>query len=296
MTRFALGGPALFALLSCAAAPNPQVISTTSGTGGAGTPVVMQTVGAQAPRPSRKELVKRILPHNVRLAIQEGGKSRRTASGVVIGNEKTPEGLVSYVLTNAHAVEMGDLKDPRLVVIVDDRAESTEFSGQVVATGSVPDMDLALLKVPGLPLTPAQLASDTELELGDDVVVAASPFGRALSLSGGMLSQVEWDKTSKVPRMVKTDAAIGYGASGGGIFSLESGKLLAIVEGYRTAKVGFAVAEQNFSFDVPMPGETFAAPSSKVRQFLHQHGFARLLGGAAGDSGPGAAGSQTASR
>ena len=44
--------------------------------------------------------------------------------------------------------------------------------------------------------------------------------------------------------MVKTDAPIGYGASGGGIFSLETGKLLAIVEGYRTAKVGFAVAEQ----------------------------------------------------
>jgi len=193
-------------------------------------------------------------------------------------------------------VDVDDLKAPKMVITQERHAELTEYPVEVVATGQVPDMDLALLKVPGLPLTPAQLASDTELELGDDVVVAASPFGRALSLSGGMLSQVEWDKTSKVPRMVKTDAAIGYGASGGGIFSLESGKLLAIVEGYRTAKVGFAVAEQNFSFDVPMPGETFAAPSSKVRQFLHQHGFARLLGGAAGDSGPGAAGSQTASR
>jgi len=51
--------------------------------------------------------------------------------------------------------------------------------------------------------------------------------------------------------------------------------------------VGFAVAEQNFSFDVPMPGETFAAPISKVRHFLRQQGFARLLG---------AEGSQTASR
>ena len=162
----------------------------------------------------------------------------------------------------------------------------------MVATGSVPDMDLALLKVPGLPLEPAQLASDSEPELGDDVVVAASPFGRALSLSGGMVSQLEWDKESKKPRMVKTDAAIGYGASGGGIFSLESGKLLAIVEGYRTAKVGFAVAEQNFSFDVPMPGETFAAPTAKVRTFLQQKGFARLLG----NGGSGTGGSQTASR
>jgi serine protease Do len=295
MNRFTLGVPALFALLSCAAAPTPAAVSAPSGTGGAGNaPVVMQAVGAQAPRVTRKELVKRILPHNVRLAIQEAGKARRTASGVVIGNEKTAEGrLVSFVLTNAHAVEMDDLKDPRLVVIVDDRADSTEYGAEVVATGSVPDMDLALLKVPGLPLEPAQLASDAELELGDDVVVAASPFGRALSLSGGMVSQVEWDKESKKPRMLKTDAAIGYGASGGGIFSLESGKLLAIVEGYRTAKVGFEVAEQNFSFDVPMPGETFAAPSAKVRQFLQQHGFARLLGnGAAGTGGS----PQTASR
>jgi serine protease Do len=292
MNRFSLGLPALFALLSCAAAPTPPP-SEAAGTGGAGSsPVVMQQVGTLTPRLTRKEQVKRILPHNVRLSILEDGKARRTASGVVIGSEQTPEGLVSYVITNAHAVEMEDLKDPRLVAIVDDRANSTEYKAHVVATGAVPDMDLALLKVPGLPLRPAQLAADAELELGDDVVVAASPFGRALSLSGGMVSQVEWDQESKTPRMVKTDAAIGYGASGGGIFSLESGKLLAIVEGYRTAKVGFAVAEQNFSFDVPMPGETFAAPSSKVRLFLQQKGFGRLL--AEGAAGTGS--SQTASR
>jgi len=284
MTRFALGLPALFALLSCAAAPNPQAVPASAIEG---TPVVVKPVGAYTPRPTRKEMVRRILPHNVRLAITEAGKSRRTASGVVIANEKTAEGAVSYVLTNAHAVERDDLKDPRLVVIVDDRGDSTEYTAEVVATGQVPDMDLALLKVPGLPLAAAQLAGDEELELGEDVVVAASPFGRPLSLSGGMVSQVDWDKQSRLPRMVKTDAAIGYGASGGGMFSLESGKLLAIVEGYRTAKVGFAVAEQNFSFDVPMPGETFAAPISKVRHFLRQQGFARLLG---------AEGSQTASR
>jgi S1-C subfamily serine protease len=138
-------------------------------------------------------------------------------------------------------------------------------------------MDLALLRVRGVELSPAELAEDLELELGEDVVVAACPFGKALSLSGGMLSQVEWDRESKSPKMVKTDAPIGYGASGGGIFSLETGKLLAIVEGYRTAKVGFAVADKDYSFDVPMPGETFAAPTSKVRGFLQSKGFGRLL-------------------
>lgn len=290
MTRLTLGLPALLAMLSCAAAPLPASSSLTS----AG-PLKVEgapVLEASSPRPSRKELVRRILPHNVRLALVEDGEVRRSASGVVIGNEHTAQGLVSYVLTNAHAVEPEELKSPRLVIFVDERGDTREYAAQVVATGSVPDMDLALVKVPGLPLEPAQLASDAELELGDDVVVAASPFGRPLSLSGGMVSQVDWDKQSKQPRMVKTDAPIGYGASGGGIFSLDSGKLLAIVEGYRTAKVGFAVAEKNFSFDVPMPGETFAAPGAKVRFFLQQHGFTRLLG----PTSPSPGASTTASR
>jgi S1-C subfamily serine protease len=213
----------------------------------------------------------------VRLVTTEGDKVRRTASGVVIGNERTEQGATTYVVTNAHAVEPGGLKNPKLVVTVEHRGDVTEYPAEVVATGSVPDMDLALLRVPGVALTPAQLASDDELEIGEDVIVAASPFGRALSLSGGMLSQVEWDRETKRPKMVKTDAPIGYGASGGGIYSLETGRLLAIVEGYRTAKVAFSVAEKDFSFDVPMPGETFAAPTSKVRRFLEQHGWLKLV-------------------
>ena len=171
---------------------------------------------------------------------------------------------------------MDGLEEPADGVTQERQGELSEYPVEVAAVGQVPDMDLALLKVPGVELAAAQLAEDAELELGEDVVVAACPFGKSTSLSGGMLSQVEWDHQAKCPQMVKTDAPIGYGASGGGIFSLETGKLLAIVEGYRTAKVGFAVANEDFSFDVPMPGETFAAPSAKVRKFLQSQGFARL--------------------
>jgi len=70
---------------------------------------------------------------------------------------------------------------------------------------------------------------------------------------------------------------IGYGASGGGIFSLESGKLLGIVEGYRTAKVSIPLPQETYSFDVPMPGETFAAPGAKIRRFLENHGLGALV-------------------
>jgi S1-C subfamily serine protease len=228
-------------------------------------------------RLSRKQVVRGILPSTVRLVVTEGGKARRTASGVVIGIERTSKGVASYVITNAHAVDVEDLKSPRMVITQERQGEVMEYPVEVAATGQVPEMDLALLRVPGEELKPAELAADTELELGEDVVVAACPFGKSLSLSGGMLSQVEWDTESKGPKMVKTDAPIGYGASGGGIFSAETGKLLAIVEGYRTAKVGFAVADKDYSFDVPMPGETFAAPTSKVRKFLESKGYSRLL-------------------
>jgi serine protease Do len=275
MNRFLLGAPALFAVLSCASA-SPSSPPAPVAEAPAVVAPVERAVAAPA-RPSRKQVVRGILPSTVRMLVTENGKTRRTASGVVIGTERTEKGVASYVITNAHAVGMDDLKSPRMVITQERQGELSEYPVEVAAVGQVPEMDLALLKVPGVELTAAQLAEDAELELGEDVVVAACPFGKSTSLSGGMLSQVEWDPQAKCPKMVKTDAPIGYGASGGGIFSLETGKLLAIVEGYRTAKVGFAVANEDYSFDVPMPGETFAAPSSKVRKFLQAKGFARLL-------------------
>jgi len=276
MNRFLLGAPALFAVLSCASAAAPSAPPAAIAEAPQRVVLPVRNV-VSAERPTRKQMVRQIIPHNVRLVVTEGGKSRRTASGVVIGIERTDKGVASYVITNAHAVDVADLKAPKMVITQERQAELSEYPVEVVATGQVPDLDLALLRVPGVELSPAELAADGELELGEDVVVAACPFGKSLSLSGGMLSQVEWDRESKSPKMVKTDAPIGYGASGGGIFSLETGKLLAIVEGYRTAKVGFAVEDKDYSFDVPMPGETFAAPTSKVRGFLESKGYGRLL-------------------
>ncbi|MBI3183891.1 MAG: trypsin-like peptidase domain-containing protein [Myxococcales bacterium] len=207
----------------------------------------------------------------------DGRDAKRTASGVVVGSELTTSGAQSYVLTNAHVLDTQGAKEPSLVVAVDHGLDSVEYAAEPVAVGKVPEMDLALVKVRGVTLAAAQLASEEELELGDDVVVVAAPFGRSLSLSGGIVSQVDRDPKSRALRMVKTDAPIGYGSSGGGVYSLSTGKLLAIVEGYRTAKVGFAMDQRDFSFEVPMPGETFAAPSSKVRAFLESSGFGRFL-------------------
>jgi S1-C subfamily serine protease len=227
--------------------------------------------------PSRKTVIRQVLPSNVRLLLRDGKEDAKTASGVVLGAEDSALGVASFVITNAHALDTAGLKEPKLFVLIEHQGEAVEYEAEPVAIGKVPEMDLALIKVPGARLQAATLASDEELEAGEDVVVAAAPFGRAISVTGGMVSHVEWDRKLRQPSMLKTDAAIGYGASGGGVFSLSTGNLLAIVEGYRTAKVGFNVAQERYSFDVPMPGETFAAPSSKVRAFLAEKGFSRLL-------------------
>src|SRR5207244_3101159 len=69
------------------------------------------------------------------------------------------------------------------------------------------------------------------------------------------------------------------GASGGGVFEVPSGKLVGLVEGYRTAKVAFGgISKDDFSFDVPMPGETFLSPPAKIRSFLMQSGVGRIAG------------------
>jgi S1-C subfamily serine protease len=238
--------------------------------------------------PTRRQIVRAVLPHNVRVMVSDGDSLKRTASGVVVGVDATSKGAFSYVVTNAHVVEPVPGKQLKLSIVVDREGEAMDYAAEPVAIGKIPDMDLALLRIRGVRLEPAILAEDAELEPGEDVVVVAAPYGRALSVSGGMISQVEWDRRDAVPRLLKTDAAIGYGASGGGVYSRTSGRLVAIVEGYRTAKVGFAVAEQSYSFDVPMPGETFAAPAPKVRAFVTGAGYGRVLQGEPGKLASGA--------
>src|SRR5205085_11664622 len=128
-----------------------------------------------------------------------------------------------------------------------------------------------------------------QVDVGDDVVVVGAPYGRSLSVSSGIVSQVELDdQDARVQRSMKTDAPIGYGASGGGVFDVPSGRLVGLVEGYRTAKVAFGgITKDEFSFDVPMPGETFLSPPSKIRAFILRAGIGKLAGLKEGAAVPG---------
>ncbi|HJW74735.1 MAG TPA: serine protease [Thermoleophilia bacterium] len=234
-----------------------------------------QRGAAQGGNP-RASTVQKVFPSAVRLQIAAAGEVVRSASGVAFASD----GERTYILTNAHVVERGPAwKEPvELRVLVS--GKKGPFEGRVVARGHAPEADIAVIEVrgAGVPVTP--LASDDTLELGEDLVVIGAPFGKGLSVAAGIVSQVEYDFAEnpvvpRVPKSIKTDAAIGYGSSGGGVFDVPRGHLVGLVEGYRTARVAFG-KDEGYAFDVPMPGETFVAPAAKIRRFLTEHGLGKL--------------------
>lgn len=224
--------------------------------------------------PSRAQTVRRVLPMSVRIQVLSGDEVKRSATGVVVRAETTtavPAGH-SYILTNAHVADPAGLKAVSYKVLLEKhgRVERT-FPAKLIGLGKVPDEDLALLEIDSK-LPAAEISSEEAVDVGDDVVVIGAPYGKSLSASGGMVSQLEAEGgTGSEPlryKAMKTDAAIGYGSSGGGVFSVSTGRLVGLVEGYRTARV--TISERQ-AFDVPMPGETFVAPVTKIRKFMAQH-------------------------
>jgi serine protease Do len=252
-----LGGVALAAALLLAASP------------------LLGASPARAGNP-RASTVQRVFPSAVRVQIAAAGEVVRSASGIAFAKD----GGRTFVLTNAHVVERpASWRDPVEVRVLPSDGGAARLA-KISARGRVPDVDLAVLEVPGeLPVTP--LAADGALELGDDLVVIGAPFGKGLSVAAGIVSQVEYEfpenaTAARFPKALKTDAAIGYGSSGGGVFDVPGGQLIGLVEGYRTARVAFGKDDQQYAFDVPMPGETFVAPAAKIRRFLGEHGLGNL--------------------
>ena len=148
-----------------------------------------------------------------------------SGSGVVIAKE--------YVLTNYHVVEGAS----SLKISVGSDEENL-YDATVAAYDA--DKDIAVLKVPGLPLEPVELGDSDELEIGDWVVNIGNAIGFTGTATAGIVSglnrEIPGDGSSKdkygratkvVNKMIQTDAAINSGNSGGGMFNT-SGQLVGI--------------------------------------------------------------------
>jgi serine protease Do len=247
--------------------------------------VLLLATGCALSRPSlpatKSEVVQRVLPSVVELLYERDEVAVRYASGVVVGSEPPGAGgrPASWILTSAHAVGGPSVARAALVIRYQDAAHvAHRATGVVEATDDV--NDLALVRVDGVRLPAAPIGDATGVQLADEVVVIGAPFGRGLSVSSGIVSQLETRQPDGRPTreaLLKVDAPVGYGSSGGGVFQVRTGRLVGVVEGYRTATVSLKLAGAPYSFQVPMPGETFVVHAAEIRRFLTGRGYSHLL-------------------
>jgi len=90
-----------------------------------------------------------------------------------------------------------------------------------------------------------------------------------MTVTSGTVSQVgagtEADATEGPVRLV--DTSVSYGASGAGVFDAETGDLIGVVEGYRTAQIASRDAPDRV-LEIPVAGETLVISAGTIRRFL----------------------------
>lgn len=222
-----------------------------------------------ANRWTRDEVLRQIVPSTVQLRGERESGGRRAASGVVVardgGSGRT------WIITTRHFLE--PVATPqKLSVAVPGKKQPIAARLLKVSERA----DLALLEIEGVDLTPVRL-KDT-VRLGDEVWVVAFPWGRRMTLSNGVVSQLAaadgGDAYEGPARMI--DVSVSYGASGGGVFDAPTGALVGLIEKYRTAHVALPQTPDR-AIEIPVPGETTLISSDAIRQFVFEAGLAAFL-------------------
>lgn len=234
----------------------------------------------------RQEVVDRITSASVKVTLDKDGRRLGSGSGVVVASriEGPHAEAVSYVLTAQHVF---DGKDGSVILVHlagVNAARVKKFPATLYRKGNAETLDLALLRVPGIAMIPAQFPDDNDVRLGEEILVVGFPWGKRLGIFGGIISQVPVDTASGglmeegTEQTIVVDASSAKGVSGGGVFREATGRLLGIVEGYQTASIAVEGRTQSYSVKVPMPGETFAVPIARIRRFVDDAGLGNGLG------------------
>jgi len=237
--------------------------------------------------PTREHTLRQVLPSAVQVVLEQEGRRVRSGSGVVLAARPSPQGTDCFVLTSGHTLARGTGQEAVYVLLGRHEGRGLKVRATIVAQRDTPDLDLGLLRVSGGPCTPTQFGEPPTL--GEEIWVVAFPWGRHLTLVSGIVSQVNReapiDATEPAPQFM-VDASVSYGSSGGGVYEARRGRLVGLVESYRTARVSLP-GETPHYIDVPSPGETNVTSLSDIRRFLMEAGYASLLGSAIHPTTPG---------
>jgi serine protease Do len=218
----------------------------------------------------RQETIRKILPTVVQIVIEQDGTPVRTGSGVIIGRRPSDSSTDCYVLTASHVVT--GLPDGQIYALLERHRGGTgrRTRATLLAHRDSDSLDAALLKIqPEAGCVAAEFGNAPAL--GDDILAFGFPWGRAMTLASGIVSQVPLEESDA---RLMIDASVSYGVSGGGVYDA-SGRLIGIVEGYRTAQVSYRDSDKDKdfkprSFQIPVPGETYVVSLSEIRRFLQE--------------------------
>ncbi|MDJ0393965.1 trypsin-like peptidase domain-containing protein [Rhodococcus sp. G-MC3] len=177
---------------------------------------------ANFPDGSIQAVANKVLPSVVQIQVT-GSQAEGEGSGVILSSD-------GLILTNNH-VATGAGANGKLTVAFSDgsTADATLVGADAVS-------DMAVIKVAGKSgLTPIELGSSANLEVGQQVVAIGSPLGLAGTVTTGIVSSLnrpvstsgESGNQNSVIDAIQTDAAINPGNSGGALVNTE-GQLIGI--------------------------------------------------------------------
>jgi serine protease Do len=182
-------------------------------------------------------------------------------SGVVI----TPDG---FTLTSAHVVARTEGKGRASFV------DGRELEFEVV--GSDPLSDLAVLRVDGRDLVPAELGDAERLRVGQLVVAIGNPHGFTGSVTAGVVSALGRSLPTRsganvrvVDNVIQTDAALNPGNSGG-----------ALADGRgRVVGINTAVAGVGLGLAVPINAATRRIVGALMAEGRFRRAYLGIAGG-----------------
>ncbi|WP_405160637.1 trypsin-like peptidase domain-containing protein [Nocardia sp. NBC_01499] len=215
---------------------------------------------SNAPAGSTQAVAQKVLPSVVMIKVASS-RAEGEGSGVVLSSD-------GLILTNNH-VAAGGGPGAKMDVLFADGS-----SAPATIVGADPVSDLAVIKVTGKTgLTPIDLGTSADLQVGQPVVAIGSPLGLAGTVTTGIVSslnrpvstQGEGPQTAPgvnpVIDAIQTDAAINPGNSGGALVD-GTGKLIGI----NTAIASLGAGEPGAGQQSGSIGLGFAIPVDQARR------------------------------
>ncbi len=188
-------------------------------------------------------------------------KSQAVGTGVVVDSR-------GYILTNSHVVNNGSVEN--LKVLFED---GTTKPAKILWNDAV--MDLAVIKVDGVNVTPAELGDSDQMEVGEVAIAIGNPLGLQFerTVTSGIISglnrSIEINVNESIEGLIQTDASINPGNSGGPLLN-SKGEVIGI----NTAKIQTG---EGLGFAIPI---NIAKPI--VDQFIENGEFAKVYMGIKG--------------